>query len=101
MCAEFGSSGRQTPSGDCFHNLTESIQFIERSIEIWSNTKAAKFFVDDRGRENSVLIKQIAPDFFGIHSFDVHICDGARLIAVEGRIEPNSGQILQPVHPIA
>ena len=48
---------RQAVARNLFHYIAEPIQLAQRGIDVWRNTNALKLFVNDRRREDAMLIK--------------------------------------------
>lgn len=44
------------------HNFAEAIELRQSRVEIGRDTQTLKFFVNDRSREDTMLVEQIAPN---------------------------------------
>jgi len=49
--------GGQALTCDLFHYIAETIQLAQRRIDVWRNANALKLFMNDRRREDAVLIE--------------------------------------------
>ncbi len=87
-------------AGDHFNLFAETVELIERRVNVGSDPNALEFFVHDRRGENVVFVEQIFHYSFGIGAVDVNVSYRARLIWIERSVEANFGHLLEPVHPV-
>src|SRR4029078_11567090 len=91
---------RQTFSCDQFHFLAETVQLIERGVNVRRDANALEFFVHDGHGKYVVFIEEIFRHCVRIGAVDVNISYCARLVGIQRSVEPNFGYIFEPVHPI-
>ena|SRR5437899_4472881 len=77
------SSARNPFARNRLHHLTKTIQFTERSVEIWRDANAGEFLMHNWGGEDTVLAEKVVADCALIEPLNFHIRDRARLIWIE------------------
>src|SRR4030095_13501082 len=92
---------RQTSLSNCFHHVTKPVQLAKSGVDVRRDTNALKLFVDDWCGKDSVCAEEIAADRGGLNTLNLDIRNSARLLRIKRRIEANSGQTLQAIHPVA
>src|SRR5689334_5049227 len=56
--------------------------------------------MQDRRREDMMLVEEVTADRVRIDPFDIHVRDRTRLIRLERSIESNLRNVLQTIHPV-
>jgi len=64
---------RQAFSGDRLHQATESIELVERGVNIRRDANAFELLVKDRGREYAMLVEEVSADSIGINPLDIDV----------------------------
>ena len=86
--------------GERLHLVAETIQLAKRGVNVGRDTDALEFLMNDGRGEDVMFVEQILNNGVGVCPFDVNVRDGARLIRIERRVEPNLGHIFETVHPV-
>src|SRR5690348_124961 len=92
--------GRQAVPGDLFHEVAEAIELAEGGVNIGCDADAFELLVQDRSRENAVLIEEITSDRVRIDARDIHVRDRTRLLRLERRVKANFRHVFQTIHPV-
>src|SRR5262249_39275229 len=79
---------RQTFPCDQFHLLAETVQLIQRGVNVGRDAHPLELFVHDRHGKDVVFVEQIFRHCFGISAVDVNISNRARLFGIERSVEP-------------
>ena len=85
---------RPSLAGDCLHQVAEAVEFAEGRVDVRRDANALKLFVNDRRREDPMLVEQITADRSRIDTFDINICDRARLAGIKRRVETDLRNVL-------
>lgn len=90
----------QALASNLFHLFAETIELTERGVDVGGNANSLEFVVHDGHSEDVVFVEQIFRNGFGIGAVDVNICYCARLTGIERGVEPDFGDVFEPVHPV-
>src|SRR6185295_320695 len=96
----YGSS-RQAVPRDGFHQVAEAVELAEGGVDVRRDANSLEFLVDDRRRENTMLVEEVTANGRWLDSCNIDIRDRARLIRIKRRVETNLRYVLQTIHPVA
>src|SRR3982751_5376878 len=87
-------------AGNKVHLFAKTIQLSESRVDVRGYANALKLVMHDRGGEDAVFVEQILHHIIRLGSFDLDVCDSARLVRVKRSVESNFRHVLKLIHPV-